>query len=106
MLFFQTNIIFDNILKTECANDECFKVTEGKCSKGEPGIEVKSTTECLLHCGMAKCMNSLIENQKPVFALKKSVRLKENNTTYIMPISFQVSYLGFACLFDLEFFLS
>uniref|UniRef100_A0A7M5X9N9 Uncharacterized protein n=1 Tax=Clytia hemisphaerica TaxID=252671 RepID=A0A7M5X9N9_9CNID len=59
------SIIFvtQTIFVLECTNYESFQVDEGECSIEEPGIEVKSTTECLLHCGMEKCMNSLIKNQ-------------------------------------------
>uniref|UniRef100_A0A7M6DNX7 Uncharacterized protein n=1 Tax=Clytia hemisphaerica TaxID=252671 RepID=A0A7M6DNX7_9CNID len=56
-------LIFQQICALESINFESFQVDEGECSMGEPGIEVKSTTECLLHCGMEKCMNSLIKNQ-------------------------------------------
>ena len=59
LLLFVTEKLFES----ECANYGSFEVEEGKCNKEEPGVEVKSTTECLLHCGMAKCMNSMIENQ-------------------------------------------
>ena len=56
-------LIAQRIFESECTNYESFEVEEGECSKEEQGINVKSTTECLLHCGMAKCMNSMIKNQ-------------------------------------------
>ena len=68
----------------EGTNYESFELEEGKCSKEEPGVEVKSTTECLLHCGMANCMNSLIKNQTCYCTEEECVqhkRIEENPVT-------------------------
>ncbi|XP_066921747.1 uncharacterized protein [Clytia hemisphaerica] len=56
-------------------NYESFEIDEEKCSREEPGIKTPSTTECLLHCGKSKCMNSLIDKNQTCFCTEQECAL-------------------------------
>ena len=60
-------------------NYESFDIDKDECSKEEPGIKTQSLTECLLHCEMGKCKNSMIDKNQTCYCTEQKCAMDGTN---------------------------